>query len=268
MCLSIDKSMFNRIAFFLIFSFVSVGTFAQTKPASKTVNDNFMVWLSINSVYRFTDKWGAVADFHVRRINGVKDPSFWFIRFGAARWLTSDLRWTMGYANLWLAPQPNKSTWQLEYRYYNELLYTSKIEKVSLTQRLRVEQRWQEVVVNDHKTNDFRFTNRFRYLLSLNVPVFKSTNLPSLVFADEILLNAGSQVVYNTFDQNRLFIGVKQKISNALSFDLGYMNVYQQKASGDVYDNNHTIRWFFYYTLDLRKKEAEQTIQHIIDNGE
>ena len=57
----------------------------------------------------------------------------------------------------------------------------------------------------------------------------------------------------NTFDQNRLFAGIKQRLAPAWSFDLGYMLVYQQKSTGYQYDLNHTLRWFFYVTPDLRK---------------
>jgi hypothetical protein len=31
------------------------------------------------------------------------------------------------------------------------------------------------------------------------------------------------------------------------------MLVYQQKASGYLYDLNHTLRWFFYFTPDRRE---------------
>jgi hypothetical protein len=75
---------------------------------------------------------------------------------------------------------------------------------------------------------------------------FCTVSLPSLVISDEILLQFGTDVVYNTFDQNRFFIGIKETISPKLSFDLGYMNVYQEKKSGYQYDMNHTLRFFLF----------------------
>jgi hypothetical protein len=69
------------------------------------------------------------------------------------------------------------------------------------------------------------------------------------VVADEVAVQFGSHV--DTFDQNRLFLGLKQPLGSSWSFDLGYLLVYQQKSSG--YDLNHTVRWFFYFTPDLRK---------------
>ena len=54
----------------------------------------------------------------------------------------------------------------------------------------------------------------------------------------------------------RVFLGVKQTLGRSWSFDLGYMLLYQQKASGYPYDLNHTLRWFFYFTPDLRKVKS------------
>jgi len=78
--------------------------------------------------------------------------------------------------------------------------------------------------------------------------------LPSLSAAEELSVQFGKEVVYNTFDQNRIFLGIKQNITPQLSLDIGYMNVYQQKSSGYQYDMNHTMRVFFYYSIRWKKE--------------
>jgi hypothetical protein len=90
-----------------------------------------------------------------------------------------------------------------------------------------------------------------RYLVSANFPLSKKKTSPSLVLANEILVHFGKEIRYNTFDQNRFFIGIKQAINYHLSYDFGYMNVYQQKYTGYQYDTNHTVRLFFYYNDNL-----------------
>jgi hypothetical protein len=127
-----------------------------------------------------------------------------------------------------------------------------------MLQRLRNEQRWQQKIANDERTGEWRFTNRFRYLLSFTIPLSPNPKKPSLVLADEILLQAGKEVIYNPFDQNRIFIGIRQNLSRGFSYDFGYMNVFQQKYSGYEYDMNHTIRLFFYYSGG-RNKQAKVT---------
>ena len=137
---------------------------------------------------------------------------------------------------------------------YQQALWRAKIARTTFLQRIRVEQRWQEVLNNQNGNVDhIRFTNRFRFLMSAAIKVFDNFYLPQPVISNEIHFQVGEEVIYNTFDQNRLFIGINQQLGNSWSFDFGYMLVYQQKYSGSEYDMNHTVRLFFYYTPDFRK---------------
>jgi hypothetical protein len=60
----------------------------------------------------------------------------------------------------------------------------------------------------------------------------------------------------STFDQNPLFAGLEKELSRSGGFDFGYMLVYEQKPTGSQPDLNHTGRWFWYWTPDLRKVKA------------
>ena len=100
-----------------------------------------------------------------------------------------------------------------------------------------------------------RFSNRVRFLSSFTIRIFNDPKLPALSIADEVHFHFGKEIIYNTFDQNRIFTGLKVPIRNNLKFDIGYMLVYQQRYIGNAYDLNHTFRWFFYYSPDLRKKK-------------
>ena len=174
---------------------------------------------------------------------------------GLNYWLKEYITVTVGYGQMWVAPvKPGWHHYAQEHRIYHQIQMSSKIGKIGLLNRLRNEQRWQEKIVSDQFINNYKFTDRVRYLLSMTIPVFKNPHYPSLVLSDELSVQFGKEIIYNTFDQNRAFTGIKQTISKSLSFDLGYMLVYQQKSSGYQYDKNHTLRLFFYYLPDFRKK--------------
>jgi hypothetical protein len=221
--------------------------------STREVNEQYQFWGSLNSTIRATDRLGVVADFHVRTNDFLADPSFYFVRFGGNFWATEKLTLTLGYAHMWQAPTCEGCvTWTNENRVYEQLQYVTRVGKATLLQRVRNEQRFRDTIEDDVATGGTTFTDRVRYLVSLTVPISANPKVPSVVLADEIAVQFGPDVVYNTFDQNRVFVGVKQKLSQSWSFDLGYMLVYQQKASGYQYDLNHTLRWFFYFTPDLR----------------
>jgi hypothetical protein len=251
------KDLFKFL--FLIFPFA---VSCQT-PLQKEVTQKTQTWLSLNTVTKFSEHWGVVADAHVRWDGFVEENNFYFLRGGFTFIPNKSISLTAGYAHMWLAPSnPDWSTYSDENRFYEQVSLNTTAGKVSILQRIRNEQRWQEKIVNDQETNEVRFTNRLRYLISLNIPIFKKKTLPLLVVSDEILLQFGKEVVYNTFDQNRFFIGIKQTINPKLSFDFGYMNVYQQKYSGYQYDMNHTLRLFFYLNTNLKKNETSIIHQH------
>jgi hypothetical protein len=225
--------------------------------SEKEINTQYQAWLSLNTTTRVTDRVGVIGDFHVRRNDFLEDPSFYFVRFGANFWVTEKFTVAFGYAHMWVAPsREDWHTWTGENRIYEQAQYATKIGSASVLHRFRNEQRWQDEVEDDVFTGETKFSNRVRYLLSFTIPVSENASVPSLVLSDEILVQFGSDVVLNTFDQNRFFAGIKKSLSPRWSYDLGYMMVYQQKASGYQYDLNHTLRWFFYFTPDLRETKS------------
>jgi hypothetical protein len=225
----------------------------DTHPA-KEVRDQTQVWLSLNSTTRVTNAWGVIADVHARRTAGLSLPSFYLLRVGGQYWLSEKLTVVFGYAHMWNAPSCNGcDTWAGENRLYQQVQYGARVGRIGIVHRLRNEQRWKDVVAHDALTGATSFSTRVRYLASLTVPISARRSVPSFVLADEVLLQFGRSVVLNTFDQNRLFAGVRERLSRTLSVDAGYMLVYQQKATGYQYDRNHTLRCFFYFTPDLRR---------------
>ena len=164
-----------------------------------------------------------------------------------------------GLAHLWLANEYEDGFhFAGEKRIYQQLQWREKFNNLFFLTRIRNEQRWHEVLDENASVDRVRFSNRVRFLFSASIPIFSNENLPRVAIADELLVHFGKEIVYNTFDQNRIFIGISQKISRSLSLDFGYMLVYQQQYSGYQYDSNHTLRLFFYYAPDFRDKRDAQ----------
>jgi len=227
---------------------------AANGQSAKEVRAQNQFWGSLNSTTRLTERLGVIGDFHVRRNDFLAEPSFYFARLAAHAWVSERLTLSLGYAHVWKGPGCDGcETWTGENRIYQQVQYATAIGKTSVVHRLRNEQRWQETVEADVRTGERSLSNRVRYQVSFTIPVSTRPEIPSLVLSDEVALQFGSDIVANTFDQNRLFTGIKQRLGRGWSFDLGYMLVYQQKANGYQYDLNHTLRWFVYFTPDLRR---------------
>ena len=222
--------------------------------------ENTHFWTSVNGTLRLSQRWGMITDAHIRRENFIRDPNFYFLRLGAAYWLDDQFSVAGGIAALWLATDTDVGTeFALERRTYQQILWRAQIKKITFLQRIRIEQRWHEVLdQTDGSVDRVRFSNRFRFLLSAAIRVFENPNSPRPVISNEILFHVGNEILYNTFDQNRLFLGFNQRLGKNWTVDYGYMMVYQERYSGFEYDLNHTIRLFFYYSPDLRKQIDEE----------
>ena len=234
--------------------------FSAFSQAEKEVNEQAQFWTSINSTWRFSDHWGVMGDFHIRRTNFLKDPNFYFVRAGGVYWFNDKMSLAGGGAALWYAVEDETEgfNYALEKRIYQQLLWRSVNGRARFLQRIRNEQRWHQVLNDDGSVDRVRFSNRVRLLFSASIRIFEDAKKPRLVLSDEILFHFGNEIVYNTFDQNRFFVGINHRLNKNLSFDFGYMAVYQQKYNGYQYDLNHTLRLFFYLSPDLRKKKDDE----------
>lgn len=249
-----SRKILFALSITVAFIICSIHTNGQTN--SKQIIRQNQSWISTNNTVRLSNKWGFIADLHVRTNDFFRTPNFYFIRFAADYWITNSLTMAGGYAHMWLAPTVKGwKTYANENRIYEQVLYVSKFSKINIMQRVRNEQRWQQIMTNDKPNGRNKFTDRVRLLLSLSMPVFHNSKYPSLVVADELCIQFGKQIVYNTFDQNRLFIGLKQNITKVAWFDIGYMELKQQLSSGYQYNLNRTFRLFFYYMPDKRKNK-------------
>ncbi len=248
-----------RLSLLILFTLLTITVCAQETP-ERQVYDNTQFWTSVNSTVRLSQRWGLIGDFHLRRNDFLKEPNFYFLRLGGAYWLDDQFSVAGGIAALWLYTDTDVgSEFALERRTYQQLLWRAPTNTVTFLQRIRIEQRWHQVLdPTDGSVDRVRFSNRFRFLFSGAFKIFNNPKMPQATISDEILFHVGNEIVLNTLDQNRLFLGFNQRINKNWTVDYGYMMVYQQRYSGFEYDLNHTIRLFFYFTPDLRKTKDEE----------
>ena len=137
-----------------------------------------------------------------------------------------------------------------EFRPQMEFLYKQDLHKnIALTNRL-----WTEFRFFEQPTNGFKFGNtRFRYKLEAE---YKVTDKLKLKGYNEILLNAGKNITYNVFDQNRIGGSVTYKHDKNFSLELGYFNWYQPRSSGVDYFNRHIVRLTLHHSLDFPIKQS------------
>lgn len=231
--------------------------------AQKIITEDEQTWLGVFNQYRFSDKWGVWNDVHFRLKNDfVQKPSQFIVRLGPTYYLTDDVRLTTAYNFINHFPdEAHKNISQPEHRLMQQVQWFTKIKQSRLMQWVRLEERWRQKIKNDDELAEgFNFNWRIRYNFALFVPLSKKGLAPGgfqFLVNDELMVNFGENIVYNYFDQNRLFMGLVYQTNSHAHIQLGYMNVFQQLAAGNRYREQHAIRLFYFHNFDFRKSEEK-----------
>ena len=246
---------------FLLFIFFSFLFFieATAQPPEKHIHSREQIWLGYFNQTRLSHKFGFWVDLHYRQTDHFLERPFQFIFRPALTYFIKDnLRVNVGYAMVKHFPAEGMNTIRTEHRAWQQIWWNQKYPGFNTLQWLRLEQRFNQKVVDDEKLDGYNYNFRVRYNFSFFIPLKGNeivAKTPFIAVMDEIFLNFGGKIVYNTFDQNRFFAGFGYQFTPHLNAQLGYMNVYQQEASGYNYYSTHAIRLFVFHSFDLRKKE-------------
>lgn len=246
-----------KITGFFLLTLTSSAGLAQ--DPEKHIHDREQLWLGYFNQSRLSNKWGMWVDVHYRMTDNFIERPFQFLFRPAATYFFKDnLRLNVGYTLAAHFPAKGLETTRLEHRSWQQIWWNQKYHGLTTLQWLRLEQRFNEKIVSDQKLEGYNYTFRVRYNFSFFIPLKGKEISPQTPFAaimNEVFLNFGDKVVYNTFDQNRLFAGFGYQFTSHLNAQLGYMNVYQQEASGNNYSSTHAIRLFVFHSLDFRSKK-------------
>jgi hypothetical protein len=250
------KSVIRPLSGVIVILFLSVSSRGQ----SKNVAHEQQVWLGYFNQTRLSDKWGIWADVHLRTKEDLfTNFSTAIGRVGLTYYIDDHVKLTAGYAYVNHFPADNhRNISQPEHRPWQQLQWHNNFSKLRLMQYLRFEQRFRRKILNDNELADgYNFNYRVRYNV---LALFALTNKKftpggwSFVLHDEVHINFGKQIVYNTFDQNRFFIGFQYQAAKSTAVQFGYMNQFIQTSAGSNYRSIHVPRFFIFQNLDLRKK--------------
>lgn len=142
-----------------------------------------------------------------------------------------------------------------EIRPFQEINLTQKLNnKLSLSQRFRIDERF--IHKNNSKVllDGYDFNFRFRYRLQFSLMLGKQTErIKILKLSDELMLSAGKHILYNRFDQNRIYTGFELGINKHFSAELGYLYWFQQRSTGYQFFERNVARLTIYHRINIQK---------------
>lgn len=232
----------------------------QAHAQEKEFETREQLWLGYFNQTRFTNKSGMWVDLHLRLTNEfVNDIAVTMARIGYTNYLTDQTRLTLGY-NYAMQYGHNGAPNVPEHRPWQQIQWFEKKRWYTLMQWVRLEERFRQKVSEGELIDDYNFNFRIRYNISFTIPLKGKQVVPKVPFVfmnNEVFINFGKNIVYNYFDQNRLFAGLGYQFTSHLNAHLGYMYIFQQLPEGNKYVNTNTIRLFVFHNLDFRSKNQK-----------
>jgi hypothetical protein len=243
----------NKGLFLILFLLPSI-SLAQTK---KEIYDHHSFWskTDINQIFE-NSPWGVGFDFVYRSKNELNNGSIFtsMLRESYRPWIhyqfSPNARFSLspiGYMQTQEYVGKPSDYDRLPYHEYRTTLQFFHHLKqaggrVMHTWRYRYEMRWQEIP----NTDDYRYLNRFRLRyrirVGLNSSDFYANNTLYAAVSNELGLNFGKNVVYNTFNQNRLYIGLGYRFLTAARIELRYVDRFRTRgATGFEFDHDKGI---------------------------
>lgn len=199
------------IGFMMLFPFILMG---QNSPLGN--------WLIYFGNYQVDSRWNLHHEIQYRNYNAVGDLEQLLIRTGVGYNLTPDNNnLLMGYGYILSEPyRESGDKFQVhEHRIFQQFITVQRHVGVQVQHRYRLEQRWVE--------DDFRL--RFRYFLSLHIPLVKGDSYPYASAYNEVFLQPEDVV----FDRNRLYLGAGYKWNSQVKAEVGYMNQFFSEDGRD-----------------------------------
>lgn len=189
-------------------------------------DSNLGNWLIYIGNKKLNSKWNIHNEVQYRNYDAIGDLEQLLLRTGLGYNLTeNNNNILLGYGYILSENYINNTDEKIsinEHRIFQQFTTKQKVGKVGLSHRYRFEQRFVE--------DDFKM--RFRYFLGIKIPLqYKEEGKNPLYLSmyNEIFLNTESSV----FDRNRVFGGLGYQFSDALRFELGYMNQFFETSGRD-----------------------------------
>ncbi|GAB3498683.1 hypothetical protein GCM10027341_20690 [Spirosoma knui] len=199
----------KKAVLFVVYVLISSTIQAQqpTLPLAKLVLEQEQAWLGYFNQTRFNTHWGIWTDIRHRRTDFLDRLNQNLFRAGLTYYVVDNLRLTAGYAYAGSALSPS-GTIRPERRPWQQVWWAGRF---NLLQWIRAGQRFNHRVQGDQLADGYSFNWRFRYNFMLQIPFNGETiqpGIPNFVIQNEFFINAGKQITYNYFDQNRFFVGL------------------------------------------------------------
>lgn len=250
-----NKGIFKMKLTNVLFSSFLVSCIFVNAQTKKNIDHQNLLWTRYYNQLELNSKWSIHSEFDNRVFLDSIVQNLFVVRVQGRRKISEQVELGAGLVYFSVAtqdPEVNLGFNIPEYRLQQDVTWKKNWNKIGLSQRFQIEERFFQNFDSEGLTDGTTFFWRFRYRLQGEYTFWKKEKqyLKAILY-DEIMINAGKKVVYNTFDQNRVYASLQYGINSAVAVELGYMNSFQQRATGVDYFDRNIIRLSIFHKLKI-----------------
>lgn len=239
---------------FILFLLVVSQSFAQ-----KNIYSDNLVWTQYVFRGQISSKWFLHLDFGYRTRDYVNKESQYFIRPGIMYQISPKVNIQAGYAyfntNQFLSGYPE--VMRPEQRLFQRLTVVQQAGRVEIRNRYRLEERFIQNISSGVLQDGYTPSFRFGYQIYLTCPINNVKVKEKTLFAiasNELFVTFGKKIV-NSFDQNRIAVGMGYQFTKGLGVTLFYQYIYGQQATGTQLYKYNAYCITINQAIDFRKKQ-------------
>jgi len=238
---------------------IFIGLQIAQAQQSKNIYSDDIVWTQYFMRGQISNKWYIHLDGGYRTRDYVNKQSQYFVRPGLLYQISPKVNIQAGYAyfntNQFLSGYDD--VMRPEQRLYQRVTVTQKAGRFEIRNRYRLEERFNRNISKGVLQDGYSTSFRVGYQLYISCPINNTTikdNTLYAVLSDEIFVSFGKKVV-NSFDQNRLALGLGYQFTKGFTATVFYQYIYGQQATGTQLYSYNAYCIALIQNIDFRKKE-------------
>jgi hypothetical protein len=243
---------------FRVILFLLLSILCQSQTKERNIDQQNILWTRYYNQFLLTEKWSLHSEFDNRLFLKPTRENLYVIRIQGRYKINNHLEIGSGFAYFSVdtqVPEINPDYNTPEYRGQQDITWKINTNKVTLTQRFQIEERFIHNTTKEDLLPSTTFFWRFRYRLQADYIFWrKEKQLLKAIVSDEIMFNFGKKIIKNTFDQNRIYAAIHYGLNSHLAFELGYLNSFQRRTNGTDYFNRDIIRLSVFHKIKILKK--------------
>lgn len=250
--------------------FLLLGCFISQAQTEKNVDHQSLLWTRYYNHLTLNNKWSIHTEFDNRIFTNPVEQNLYVLRVQGRYKINEQLETGAGFAYFSVATQDPEVTYDFnvpEYRGQQDIIWKQNLGKITLNQRFQIEERFFHNANKEGLLPGTTFFWRFRYRIQADYNLWKKENqYVKAILSEEIMINGGENIVKNTFDQNRIYAAVQYGVNKNIALELGYLNSFQQRASGVDYFNRDIIRFTIFHKIKINQKSDKPINDKVLED--